>query len=445
MVIFKRAFLLQVLGTIMIFTAGCQYVTQNQIPLDNISEFNIVYEKGKVSFSWHNPYQIKYQGIVIRRRDDGQYPENASDGILIYKSSAREQNAHEFIAYDGSNNPASYYYTAFSYDNTNNFSSGVRIGLYCDESGCVVVPNLDNLSKIHSAKDFDSIRENVIDFIWGIQEIPSRLPDKIIPITDTGFEGVSQIMEITIRMDQDLSSIAYMFIPVAPRNRLLIYHQGHRGGFLLGKKTIERFISEGYHVLAFSMPLVGMNKSTDPEMTKHDHLVNLDRPMRFFLEPIAVALNYVGAEHNFEQVSMTGISGGGWTTIAYCAIDPRVGACYPVAGSYPIYIRTQIESSNGDFEQRNPDFYQLVSYIDLFILATSNRRQLQIFNKYDPCCFEGTYSFTYKDFVQEIVLLSGGSFDVIIDETHDSHAISDFAMEKILEDIEANVHKNAIR
>ena len=37
---------------------------------------------------------------------------------------------------------------------------------------------------------------------------------------------------------------------------------------------------------------------------------------------------------------MAGLSGGGWTTTLYAAIDPSIRYSFPVAGTIPLYLRT---------------------------------------------------------------------------------------------------------
>src|SRR5882724_11589473 len=63
--------------------------------------------------------------------------------------------------------------------------------------------------------------------------------------------------------------------------------------------------------------------------------------VRFFVEPIAAALNCLLADGGYRSVYMVGLSGGGWTTTLYAAIDPRVRRSYPVAGSLPQYLRKE--------------------------------------------------------------------------------------------------------
>ena len=155
------------------------------------------------------------------------------------------------------------------------------------------------------------------------------------------------------------------------------------------------------------MPLVGPN--TGPTVS-HDNMVYYEsasvNPMKFFLEPIAVVLNYVDDEYNFSDVTMVGLSGGGWTTHLYAAIDTRITASFPVAGSLPLYLHEGACGEDGDYEQGKPAhliklspmvsfFYeQVASYLDLYILASYGlgRTQIQILNQFDSCCFWGIES-----------------------------------------------------
>jgi hypothetical protein len=78
------------------------------------------------------------------------------------------------------------------------------------------------------------------------------------------------------------------------------------------------------------------------------------------------------------------------------------------------------------------------SYLDMYVLATDRpgRRQIQVFNRYDRCCYRNTKALLYLDAVREAVsAIDGGKFDVLIDETHTDHKISDQAMGLILADM----------
>ena len=130
---------------------------------------------------------------------------------------------------------------------------------------------------------------------------------------------------------------------------------------------------------------------------------------------------------------MIGISGGGWTVTLYSAIDDRVSQTYSIAGSLPIYLRS-IPENRGDYEQWHPELYQIANYLDLYIMSSygENRKFIQIFNKYDSCCFSGEFYKTYETEVKDTLSkLDGGHFDIFLDDTHKTHKISDHALEII--------------
>lgn len=54
---------------------------------------------------------------------------------------------------------------------------------------------------------------------------------------------------------------------------------------------------------------------------------------------------------------MVGLSGGGWTTTDYSALDPRITLSLPVAGSLPLDV--PIGRSGRDTEQYLAPFYDL--------------------------------------------------------------------------------------
>jgi dienelactone hydrolase len=56
--------------------------------------------------------------------------------------------------------------------------------------------------------------------------------------------------------------------------------------------------------------------------------------MKFFVEPVILAINYAKTL-GYKRIVMVGLSGGGWTTTVAAAIDPRIDLSIPVAGSLP--------------------------------------------------------------------------------------------------------------
>ena len=249
-------------------------------------------------------------------------------------------------------------------------------------------------------------------------------------------------------MDYDIESRVHHFVPRDPNNEVVLYHQGHAGGFILGKDTIERFLDQGYAVLAFSMPLLGLNnqptvklvRQGNLKLTTHDHIKFLapenGHPIRYFIEPVVIGLNYLQHEFSYTSVAMVGISGGGWTTMLAAAIDTRISKSFPVAASYPIYLRSNEPRDWGDYEQIEPTIYQTVNYLELYILGSfgPDRKQLQVVNQYDSCCFAGLKWETYRDVIRKRVQnLGSGEFDVFMDTTHAEHKISTTAQDRMLE------------
>jgi len=65
-----------------------------------------------------------------------------------------------------------------------------------------------------------------------------------------------------------------------------------------------------------------------------------------------------------------------------------------------------------------------------------NRKFVQIFNKFDPCCFSGERAKIYSDEIQSALSKLGkGEFEIHIDDTHKNHKISNHALEIILNDM----------
>ena len=301
-----------------------------------------------------------------------------------------------------------------------------------------------------SVHEWTAKRQRLIRFIWGEAGFPAeKTPDAVEKgISDrryTSIENLASIDRIEVRMEFGAQSIIYLFHPRSSNSRLLIYHQGHGGGFILGVDTIQFFVRHGYTVAAFSMPMLGMNgplviETPDGSITlrKHPDLGSLESevfsPLKFFVEPLIVFLNYAMAEYAYDTAAMVGISGGGWTTTLAAALEPRIVRSYPVAGSLPLVF-----GAGGDWEQTHHSLYETANYMELYVLGTygHGRRQIQVLNRYDWCCFGGTEYVLYEEHVSRTAeRVSNGSFSVFVDETHRDHKLSEAALDVILKDLE---------
>ena len=317
--------------------------------------------------------------------------------------------------------------------------------------------NVDYLIKIDTKSDIDQKRDFLTEFFWDVGSLQrvkdkSQLPEVESDISDSNYkdlQNLSRIDRLTVEMEYGVSSVSYLFIPERSNEKLILYHQGHGGDFLLGMDTIQFFLDRNFTIVAMAMPLLGMNNQPIVEidglgqikLNSHKQLRLLEtknfNPMKLFVDPIQINLNFLDKEYNFKQYSMIGLSGGGWTTVVYSAIDERISNSFSVGGSMPIYLRVA-ERDMGDYEQTNIDLYQNVNYLELYVLGAygDDRKHIQIFNKNDPCCFSGNGYETYELVIKDKMLQLGkGNFQIFIDDTHDEHKISDTAREFILETI----------
>ena len=324
-----------------------------------------------------------------------------------------------------------------------------------NEENSIVKNDVKSLISIKSESDIFNLKNNLIDFIWKDKRFPySKLPDSVQSnILDSRYaelNNLKRIDQIKILMEYEVDSVSYLFIPESSNGKLIIYHQGHGGDFYRGKETIQFFLEKDFSVLAFSMPLLGMNNQPIVDipnigtikLTSHEHLKFLESsnfsPIKFFMEPLTLSLNYLDREYNFSTYSMVGISGGGWTATLYPAIDDRISQSYSIAGSLPIYLRSTPQNY-GDYEQWLPELYQIANYLDLYIMSSygENRKFVQIFNKYDPCCFSGESHKSYENLIKEAISqLNQGYFEIYIDDTHKKHQISEYALEIIESSLE---------
>ena len=312
-----------------------------------------------------------------------------------------------------------------------------------------------SIIEINAKEDLTYKRTSLIKYIWKDQ-MPTKLPISITEnFVDDNFsdlENLKQLDKITIEMEHGVNSIAYFFIPHEQNNKLIIYHQGHDGDFLLGKNTIQFFLKNGYSIVAFSMPLKGMNSQPVIETSdfgpikfvSHKQFTLLESskfsPMKYFIEPIVLSLNFIDKNYDYDSYNMIGISGGGWTTIIYSAIDERISQSYSVAGSYPLHLRYETKNL-GDYEQTNPNIYRISNYLELYTMSSSgdNRKLVQFFIYNDPCCFQAELyeKFPYSNVIQDRLEILGneGDFSVFLDSSTNKHEISDRVLNLILDDM----------
>ena len=315
--------------------------------------------------------------------------------------------------------------------------------------------DLDSLIKINNESDVDEKKNHLIEFFWNVESLDrvkysGQLPQVESDISDSrydNFQNLKRIDKLTVEMEYGINSVSYLLVPEESNKKLILYHHGHDGDFILGKDTIQFFLERNFTVLAMTMPLIGMNNQPIVEidgfgemnLISHEQFRLLEKnkfnPMKLFIHPIQVSLNFLEKEYNFKRYSIIGISGGGWTGLVYSAIDDRISDSFSVASSIPFYLKVE-QRDMGDYEQMNIDLYKITNYLELYVLAAygDDRKHIQIFNKNDSCCYSGNGYESYEFFIKDkLVKLGKGSFEIFIDDTHYGHKISESTLSLILE------------
>ena len=338
--------------------------------------------------------------------------------------------------------------------------SDSRVQIYQDTD------SIKNLISFEKISDIDNTKQNLIEYIWNDPNLPTNsFPKHELDIEDpisTRLKNLERIDSFTVEMDYGMNSISYLFLAKNTNDKLIIFHQGHDAislnhfdnhSFDQDIPIIQNFLDNNNSVLIFSMPGKGMNnepivnheKFGTFKLNSHNHFELLEsedfHPLKFFIEPVVITLNQVEKNYSFEKFSMMGISGGGWTTILVSAIDDRIDESFSIAGSFPIWLRSD-PSDYGDYEQTIPEFYKIANYLELYFLNSYGDRSLFLFyNEFDPCCFSGdVYNKTpFGDSVKAKLSQFGkNNFDVIIDYGQTEHTISDYTLKKINQYLQTN-------
>ena len=320
----------------------------------------------------------------------------------------------------------------------------------------------DRVMTVQSSADVAGRRQALIDFIWGAAGMPTHLPAHVEEndVAPFPIAGVGRIDTLIIHMEGGNVGYAHHLIPSLPSTRLVVVALGHLPTFQdypspFGvdtgtQRTVEALLRARFSVLVVYMPRTAIfqTRLSVDDYVRHqtiiDSAVAEGSSIKFFVEPIAVSLNYLrtqAAEGQFPQyqhVDMLGLSGGGWATTLYSAIDATISTSIQIAGSLPLYLRDPIE---GDVEQMLPALYSQFGYLDLYALAASGagRLHLQILNRRDNAAFgqfavrpsPSTYDADIREYevrVAAAVAGSGGQFRVLIDEAATHHEISAWAL-----------------
>ena len=313
------------------------------------------------------------------------------------------------------------------------------------------VPSLISTTTI---KDLLALRKKLTQLVWKQDQIPASLSLDKSTTRNTKYTSVHTGVRREVfssKLPAGMESVVTLLLPEKWNKVIALYHRGHTGKFKTTNSHIDQLIEKGLGVMILDLPLFGANpvpilkleKFGELIVTSHNHLglIGLDdgEILSLFFTPIASAVNYALNNLKADRIFAIGFSGGAWAVQVYSALDPRVQRTYPIAGSLPIPLRTQHEMQFSDMEQWYEPLLSISNYFELYLLSSygEDRKTLQIFNKFDSCCFWGERGRIYEKPISDILLKLGmGSFEVEIDETHHEHKVSTWGMNTILKDVD---------
>jgi hypothetical protein len=340
----------------------------------------------------------------------------------------------------------------------------------------------DNLS-INTVNDLNNRRTQLISKVWGRSTVDTTVDSSTVNsdtlLSPSMYDVAPLPAGVTVRryvMNMATSGgspisggpayvqgLADHFIPSGGSSKLVILNPGHTCHYtslpFQDAQTVTELLAEGYAVLATYMPRATPLDCPPPVGAPnitgaHQLLFDLDpkvnlrpfgggNPLIYFLDPVRRSLNYVLSQPQFAytQIYMAGLSGGGWTTTLYAALDTRITTSVPVAGSEPFYMRLPSDAEQENNPAAGNDFFHFSSngtpivtgYKDLYLLGSygSGRRQAQVLNRDDDCCFgqneyigaSGPWDQVVRAYElevrQRLGTLGAGAFRVEINEADD--------------------------
>ena len=101
-------------------------VGEDTTPPGDVTSFTATSGPGQITLTWTNPTDTDFAGVMLRYRTDGTYPQNKDDGSPIPNGNggkiAGSPGQNMSYVHTNLDPETHYYYSAFSYDTSNNYS-----------------------------------------------------------------------------------------------------------------------------------------------------------------------------------------------------------------------------------------------------------------------------------------------------------------------------------
>lgn len=299
--------------------------------------------------------------------------------------------------------------------------------------------------------DVAALRTALSRAIWGEEAPPRDLqPAEVEALEAAPYDFdpngtlVAAAERFRVPIEGNYTAVGYIFRAAEPSGRAVVYQHGYAGDIHQAAPLIRSFLEQGVTVAALNFPGYAENAfRTDdhPQFGPVDYdndflLYFMERPMRAYIEPAIVAANRLRAAHGVEETSIVGFSAGGWVAGVAAAVDPRFAKSASVASYLPLYLRDRRNPGEWPPPHLYAPLIQAANYLEIPLLAAAGegRRYLQVFNRYDRCCYMNRRGAVIQPAVSDRLdaLGLGGAFGVAIDETHARHQISDWARARLI-------------
>lgn len=254
-------------------------------------------------------------------------------------------------------------------------------------------------------------RNELIKLIWGKEKLPLKdfqnIEKNYYSKKYSSLKEIKSIDKLSYVIDNNISSTAFLFTPFTSNNKAIIFHKGHADGgyFWSNKRTIKKFLKNGYTVVALSMPSLGVNEQRYVEIDNigfvklddHNKYKYLDRnedssALKYFVEPVIYSINHLTNTKKFEEISLVGISGGARTIDLVSAIDERTKNSFSIAGPLPLELEnfiyckgnfyTNIVPYNSNhYEYHNEELLNIISVYDQFILSSYSPNKIRTYHQ----------------------------------------------------------------
>ena len=222
------------------------------------------------------------------------------------------------------------------------------------------------------------------------------------------------------------------------KKKLLIYLQGHRGfpcNFNYYKEIKEQ-LNEDFDFLTFSMFGLGFNKMDSiafpikinkkgNQYTYHNNSYSEfgnghdviqfyydenypnKKPLSLFISSPHFIINEIIKSNKYDEIYLTGISGGGWYATILSGLIPEINSLYSFNGTLPLIYRINT-NSKGDYEQQFSELWNKYDYYTFYFLSLFDnknnlkRNSFHIYSEFDECCFSSPEVNYFEKSIREL-------------------------------------------